>query len=942
MSKKYPFLIELVMGVLLTVLMAWSYYKHSPFIETINLKTYDTFLKLSPTPTNTDTIQIVEIDETSVANLGRWPWPRSLVAQLVDEILAGGAKVIGLNIFYTEEEKNQGLEEIAQLQKKFSDLLKKQKAVFAKKNIKIADFEEFLDVDLEESQRALDGDSILAQSVEQAANIVLPMYFQPGDALGNNLEAPPAFFDKEKVNFSGEGLNFVPAGNAFVLPLENFGTTALAIGHSNLPPDVDGSLRRIAPVMRYGTVYFPSFGLQIVREYLKLERKELKWDEKEGFALGKAKIPVDENGTAFLKFFGPSGTFKHYSALDVLSGGVPENSLNNKIVLVGVTAPGLVPSFVGPGGQSYNGLEVWANHMENIMSQQFIKRPSWASKLEWGFLAISALIVIFALSLLKARVSIPLAFIAFIGSVGTSWFLFTKQGFWVSPAYGATLLLSGFAVIVGKRLLFTEKGKELVEAEGVETNKMLGLSFQGQGMLDLAFEKFRRCPVDDAMKELLYNLGLDMERKRQFSKAAAVYEHISTVDIGYKDIKDKIDLLKKAGEGAVFGGIGKKGMDSTVVVQGLGQNTTLGRYEITKELGRGAMGIVYLGKDPKINRQVAIKTLRFEEAMDEEQTKSVKERFFREAESAGNLTHPNIIRIFDAGEDQEVAYIAMELLEGEDLKKYSEKENLLPFEQVIDLVIKVADGLDYAHKQGVVHRDIKPGNIMLLKDGTLRITDFGIARIQATSKTATGAVLGTPAYMSPEQVNGKKADGRADIFSLGVMLYEMITGQKPFYADSIAALLYRIANVPHPDPREFNKKIPPGIIPIIGKALAKEAEERYQTAGEMADALRNFLSQWKINPNAGAEANEPAERVSPPAPTPIQVTAAPVPPPTNLPVNDNGKKEESGNSFLSELEEAFKEIKTSEDVPQETNPEKTVVMNPKPDSEGDENKGSQI
>src|SRR5262249_36609340 len=159
-----------------------------------------------------------------------------------------------------------------------------------------------------------------------------------------------------------------------------------------------------------------------------------------------------------------------------------------------------------------------------------------------------------------------------------------------------------------------------------------------------------------------------------------------------------------------------------------------------------------------------------------------------EAESAGNLTHPNIIRIFDAGEDQDVAYIAMELIEGTDLKGFCDKSNLFPIPKVLDYVAQVADALAYAPKQGLVHRDIKPGNIMLLKDGTLRITDFGIARIQATSKTATGAVLGTPAYMSPEQINGQRVDGRADIFSLGVTLFELLTGEKPFAADSIAAL----------------------------------------------------------------------------------------------------------------------------------------------------------
>lgn len=939
MSKKIPFLVEAALGLVMTLAIVFSYAKRAPFIETFSLKAYDTLAKLSRPATNTNAIQIVEIDEQAVANLGRWPWPRSLVAQLIDDVVSSGAKIIGLNIFYTEAEKNQGFEEVSLLQKKFEEILKKQKAELKKKKVNTTLFEDFLESDLIETTKALDGDSILTESIEQATNIVMPMYFQPGDSLGNNLEALPPYFDsKEKIKISEPTPN-APAGNAAVLPLEKFGTKALAVGHSNLIPDVDGTLRRIAPIMRYGSDFYPSFAIEIVREYLKLQLKAFNWTPGQGFSLLKAHIPVGQDGTTFIKFAGPAGTFQRHSAVDVLSGALPENAFNNKIVLVGVTAPGLAPAFVGPGGQSYTGLEIWANHMENIMSQQFVQQPPWAGQAEWGLILLAALVVVLALPLMRARFSIPVATVVFIAMAGVSWFFFTKQGIWVSPAYGLLLLVAGFAVIVGRRLIFTEKRKELVEAEGVETNKMLGLSFQGQGMLDLAFEKFRRVPIDDSMKDVLYNLGLDMERKRQFAKAAAVYEHIATVDSGFKDIKDKIDLLKKAGEGAVFGAIGKKGNDATVVVQGLGQHTTLGRYEVMKELGRGAMGIVYLGKDPKINRQVAIKTLRFEEQMDEEQTKSVKERFFREAESAGNLTHPNIIRIFDAGEDQDVAYIAMELLEGQDLKAHSEKGNLLPIRKVVELVTQVAEGLDYAHKQGVVHRDIKPGNIMLLKDGSLRITDFGIARIQATSKTATGAVLGTPAYMSPEQVNGKKADGRADIFSLGVMLYELLTGQKPFYADSIAALLYRIANVPHPDPREFNKKTPAGLIPIIDKALAKDASQRYQTAGEMATELKQFLASWNENgPESPLVELAPAA-VAPLAPEPINILQPNDPPPVPPPAL--AKESTPPADFMSELEKAFNEIGTIDTIASNTAvQENTLLMSPEEIKEkGNENAG---
>ena len=346
-----------------------------------------------------------------------------------------------------------------------------------------------------------------------------------------------------------------------------------------------------------------------------------------------------------------------------------------------------------------------------------------------------------------------------------------------------------------------EKKKELIEVSAIETNKMLGLSFQGQGMLDLSFEKFRNCPVDDTMKELLYNLALDFERKRQFNKAVAVYGHIAAKEPGYKDIQDKIKMLTKASDGAVFGGsIGKTG-ESTMLVAGSSTIPTLGRYEITKELGKGAMGIVYLGRDPKINRTVAIKTLRFEEGTQEGILKEMKERFFREAQAAGNLSHPNIVKIYDAGEEQDIAYMAMELLKGDDLKKWASKDNLLPVEKALEYMATSAEALDYAHKNGVIHRDIKPANIMLLEDGTLRVADFGIARIQASSKTATGTVLGTPYYMSPEQIAGKKVDGRADLFSLGVTMYELLTGERPWKGgEAVGTLFFQISSDPCPDP----------------------------------------------------------------------------------------------------------------------------------------------
>jgi serine/threonine-protein kinase len=252
------------------------------------------------------------------------------------------------------------------------------------------------------------------------------------------------------------------------------------------------------------------------------------------------------------------------------------------------------------------------------------------------------------------------------------------------------------------------------------------------------------------------------------------------------------------------------------------------------------MGTVYLGQDPRINRTTAIKTMKFSEEFSPDDAKKMSETFFREAESAGTLSHPNIVTIYDAGHEHDVAYIAMEYLEGTDMDQFVKSDNLLPMRKTIDYVADIADGLSYAHNKGIIHRDIKPANIMLLKDGTVKITDFGIARITATSQTMTGVIKGTPHYMSPEQFSGEKVDGRSDIFSLGTMLYRLLTGELPFQGNNPASLMHNIISTPHPDPRQFNPKIYKPLITIINKALMKDKEKRYQDASVMAEHLRTL------------------------------------------------------------------------------------------------------
>jgi tRNA A-37 threonylcarbamoyl transferase component Bud32 len=281
------------------------------------------------------------------------------------------------------------------------------------------------------------------------------------------------------------------------------------------------------------------------------------------------------------------------------------------------------------------------------------------------------------------------------------------------------------------------------------------------------------------------------------------------------------------------------GPDETVVVQEISQSKPkLGRYEILEELGRGAMGIVYKGLDPKLDRLTAIKTIRFTDDFDEDQAAKIREQFYREAEVVAKLSHPNIVTIYDVGEDLDLSYLAMEYLEGESLEAYARKEQLLPIRKTIDVTAQVCDALGYAHGHGIVHRDIKPANIMILKNGLVKVTDFGIARATASSKTRTGVIKGTPYYMSPEQISGMKVDGRSDIFSLGIVFYQLLTGELPFGGENLAAIMYQITTVDPEPPTKYNPKIYKAAVAILNRSLEKSLESRYQKAQQMGDHLR--------------------------------------------------------------------------------------------------------
>jgi serine/threonine protein kinase len=272
----------------------------------------------------------------------------------------------------------------------------------------------------------------------------------------------------------------------------------------------------------------------------------------------------------------------------------------------------------------------------------------------------------------------------------------------------------------------------------------------------------------------------------------------------------------------------------------------LGRYEILSELGQGAMGVVYKARDPMLDRIVAIKTINL--TLPKEELAEFEARFYQEAKAAGGLSHLNIVTIHDIGRSDRVAYMAMEYLEGQELRRLMQSRVPIQIAHALDIAAQVAEGMQFAHDRQIIHRDIKPANIMVLNDGLVKITDFGIARMRNNEvKTMTGMILGSPKYMSPEQVSGKRADTRSDIFSLGVVLYEMLTGTSPFVADNIHGVMYQTMNFNPPAPRTLNPELPEVLNFIVAKALAKNLDDRYQKAKDLAHDLREALSALSGN-----------------------------------------------------------------------------------------------
>ncbi|MFC1664242.1 CHASE2 domain-containing serine/threonine-protein kinase [Pseudomonadota bacterium] len=827
-----------------------------------------------------DRIAVIAIDQESIANIGRWPWPRALHTQLID--LLAQAKVIGHTVFFQEPQLDPGVVQLqsllmnlekSSLSKNLAAEAKQLQLLIAKlnKGSPLADFalretieqlSDFLESALlvntvpadvtALSQNisvvigAMKSDQQISESIKRNGRVILSFPFVLGGPLSKQGKPLPTYVtDHALVNIRGKSAGLIE-GVAGTPPIPEVGRMALAVGHLNTSLDQDGSVRSEPLLIDYNANYIPAASLLLAAKTLNLSFRDISVDLRHGVSLGKRLIGTDSSMRMQMFFYGEKDghrPFITYSFYDVISGRIPISRFAGKTILIGVTAASVSIPMMTPVDAAMAPVILLAHSVSSLLNQHHIVIPQWAPAVEHLVFLLIAIYLIFILPWATITGAAVVTTLLATGLLATFFVLITVEAKWLQLMTPVALLLTGYLLLIIRRYFVIEGGQTQLDHNIARSNWRLGRSHQEKGQLDIAFEIYRKSPLDDSILEDLYRLGLDYEGKGQFEQAMAVYKHMGDYKPNFRDIERRIKQTRVTRQPAASSTKAKRAERTIVLERGDKKpKPMLGRYRIEKEIGKGAMGVVYQGRDPQIDRVVAIKTLDLLQQVDEHEREEVKARFFREARAAGRLRHPNIVTIFDAGEQQDLAYIAMEFLTGSDLTRYIKPENLLPLPNVLRLAISAADALEYAHSQNVIHRDIKPANVMFeLKTGSIKITDFGIARIADASKTKTGTVMGTPSYMSPEQIAGAKVDGRTDLFSLGVMLYQLVSGNLPFQADTLTNLMYKITNEEPPDILGFRPELASSgacLSVILNKVLQKQASDRYRSGSELSRELR--------------------------------------------------------------------------------------------------------
>jgi serine/threonine-protein kinase len=789
---------------------------------------YDAGIWAAGSRTTGERVTVVAVDDASLQRLGAWPWSRYTLAEVNALVSRGGPRAIGYTLPLETPQNEHGQRTLRRIYEQERDALDARgRAVF------------------ERAIREMGTDRVLAASFRPSAPVVLGARYR-ADRDGGRVPDLPVSIGRNALPVAANGerrwlADLFGPGAALAVqrvhpPVEQLGTAAAAVG-LGLATEPDRQ-RALHLAMRHGESWLPSIELLLAARSWSAGSGEI--IPGTGVRVGERVLRTASDLAVYPVYRrnGGDAPFEIVSAADVHARVVSPERFRDRIVLIGRTAPSLVEPIATAGGSMAPVLAT-AHRVSALLQGRLMQVPDWAVWTRLAAFGIVALYLMFGLPRLRLATGVAVSVVLGLVLFNTELLAMMMHATWIPLMAPLSALVGGHAVLGAKRAILNRIAG--FQSELSQANRQLGEAHRARGELDEAFRRLRRCSADDDTMESIYALGLDFERRRRFAQAVEAFRYCRKHRGAYRDVDERIERNEQL-QNSVALGRGSSGTTATrkmLLGDTAVEKPMLGRFEIERELGKGAMGVVYLGRDPKIGRQVAIKTLALEEELEGESIEEIKGRFLREAETAGRLEHSNIVAVHDVGEDQDLAWIAMDYLAGEPLSRYTGPASLLPPAEVMEYMAQVAEALQFAHDHRVVHRDVKPENIIVDREKQRAVvTDFGVAALLDQSRTRSGVVLGTPKFMSPEQLGGRKLDGRSDQFSLGVTAYQLLCGELPFTGDSFSNLMYEIANKRHRDIRHVNPDLPTCASTITNRAMHKKPDRRYASATQMAQAFR--------------------------------------------------------------------------------------------------------
>lgn len=801
-----------ILFLLITILVSLLYLNNFGPLVSLQRSIHDTLCSLGAPEQAGQSVALVTIDKKSLDTYGEWPWNRDLIADLTAAVDSGKPKGI------------------------------------------------LLDMDLSENsqQDSAGYTTVLADQIGAIGHVILPYEIALAQFRGNKTTKPDHLFQNSMLVDNPLGL--MEEGSSLqvrkvFLPAERLLDAKPAIGFEYVQSDDDRMVRHQPLAMNYDGYYYPSVVLQSAAMTLGIHPDQMKIIEHQEIQLGAMRtIPINEF-TACYTLYPSSMNFPKYSAADVLEDGFNFANLKGKMVIVTVEDRSQVELYATSLSSETPEYIIKAAAIDNIINNNLVSIRKDGQPIDLMILFIFGGLCAFLLPRLQMKIRMLVLGGGALVLSGISYYMFASQLmlftnvffflqltiFMVAAWLVDSSLITGSAAVHAapqrKAPPKVKKDKFGMDNEP-PIREVRAKASDPENIPTTHVEQPDHSALGSSIDIELSTVATEAG-KSSSGKLKKSPEIISSSPSGsYKAVDndynpdDAIELDSESG---------KQEMPAEVL-----NVKNLGRYQILGTLGKGAMGHVYKGVDPAINRPVALKTIRLDFVNDPEEMEELKERLFREAQAAGKLSHPNIVTIYDVGSEGPLQYIAMEYLEGQTLETLIKKKTQFNYRIISQIIMQICSALEYGHSQGIVHRDIKPANIMVLKDYSIKVMDYGIARVDSHSMTKTGIAMGTPNYISPEQLQSKSIDQRADLFSLGVVMYELLLGRRPFRGENITSLIYAILNQEPERPSTVNPQIPLLFDHIITRSLKKNPSERYQRAKEISADLSDFVEAFAV------------------------------------------------------------------------------------------------